>query len=233
MKLQSFGCSFMYGSDLSDCPHGQHQDHPPPSQLTWPALLAQHFDWEHQCHAWPGVGNLRIAETIIRQAYVDDPGLFVIGWSWIDRFDYLDDHKKPWRAWAWRSVMPNDRSRFAKEYFIKYHSQIRDQVSNVIMIKAVIDVLKSRKINFIMTIQDRLLIEPLYHAHLGIEHLQQEIRAELSWFQDHTFLEWAQLNGFPISSAMHPLDTAHYQAKNYAIANWCGAHGPGGHDQTK
>ena len=62
MKLKSFGCSFIFGSELAY--DGRDSPYATPSQLTWPAHLAQHLNYNYQCYARPGAGNLQILEQI-------------------------------------------------------------------------------------------------------------------------------------------------------------------------
>ena len=64
MKLKSFGCSYIFGSELSDdlLPPSPTK---PASQLTWPALLAQRFDLPYECYALPATGNLRILDQLL------------------------------------------------------------------------------------------------------------------------------------------------------------------------
>ena len=63
MNLKSFGCSFIYGSELSDeIPNNTHRHH---SKLTWPGQLAQHLNYDYLCYARPGAGNLQIAEQVL------------------------------------------------------------------------------------------------------------------------------------------------------------------------
>ena len=94
MKLKSFGCSFIFGSELAD--DGRDRPYATPSQLTWPSHLAQHLGRDYSCYARPGAGNLQILENILNQSAVSDCNdLFVIGWTWIDRFDYYDADHNP------------------------------------------------------------------------------------------------------------------------------------------
>ena len=62
MNLKSFGCSFIYGNELSD--EVGTEVYLNPSQLTWPALLSKQYDYGYQCYARPGSGNLQIAEKV-------------------------------------------------------------------------------------------------------------------------------------------------------------------------
>ena len=63
MMLKSFGCSFIYGSDLSD--DGKGFPLASPSKLSWPSLLAQSLNYTYECYARPGSGNLRILEKVL------------------------------------------------------------------------------------------------------------------------------------------------------------------------
>jgi hypothetical protein len=213
MILKSFGCSFIFGSDLADDENGEI--HAQASRLTWPALLAQDLGYSYQCHARPGSGNLRILEKVLSQSS-HDPALFVIGWSWIDRFDYTvlpsgRDHIYDFIGDAdlWRTVMPIDTDSRAKNYYKDLHSQYRDKLSNLTYIHTAISVLKSRHIPFVMTYMDELLFETQWHCNGAILELQKSIRPYMTTFEDQTFLEWSRKKGFPISETLHPLEPAH------------------------
>lgn len=221
MKLKSFGCSFIYGSDLLDCPHGVGSAHPGPSSLSWPALLAKKKNMTYSCHAWPGIGNMRILEQITREISDTSPALFVISWTWIDRFDYVKNHEAIYKPWGWTSVMPNDTSEFGRLYYRDFHSQFKDQFCSVIYIKQAIDMLQQRNIPFVMTYQDDLILDQ-QHQHPGLMILQDEIRPYLNLFSGQTFLEWSRARGFKISESSHPLESAHQHAADYALAEWPG-----------
>ena len=122
MNLKSFGCSFIFGSELSD-------ESSRFSQLTWPAHLAHHLTRTYECYAHPGAGNLQILERILNQSAVSDSSdLFVIGWTWIDRFDYYDaDYNPTEKITPWSTIMPIDESDIAKVYYKELHSEYRDK----------------------------------------------------------------------------------------------------------
>ena len=63
MNLKSFGCSFIFGSELSD--DGRTGPYATGSCLTWPALLAKEFGYGYHTYARPGSGNLQIAERAL------------------------------------------------------------------------------------------------------------------------------------------------------------------------
>jgi hypothetical protein len=199
MKLKSFGCSFIYGSDLADCNNNIS------SLKTWPSLLAQQKNLKYTCYAWPGAGNLQILEQLLNQ--LNEPALYVIGWSWIDRFDYNNQVDN-----SWKTIMPIDTGPLAKIYYKDLHSQYRDKFTNLVYIKTAIDTLKQKGYPFIMTHMDNLLFETKWHTTPAVVDLQNYIRPYITQFNGNTFLDWANKKGFPISETLHPLEDAHQAA---------------------
>lgn len=215
MILKSFGCSFIYGTDLADMANDDVGPNSLPSRSTWPSLLAQDLGYEYQSHARPGSGNLRILEKVLSQATDSTSAIFVIGWSWIDRYDYTVDflsdrfHIDRVGRNLWRTVTPGDTSTTAQVYYRDLHSQYRDKLTSLTYIKTAIDTLKEKNISFIMTYVDELLFETQWHTNSSIEYLQEYIRPHMTTFEGQTFLEWSKKKGFPISETLHPLESAH------------------------
>jgi hypothetical protein len=213
MKLKSFGCSFIFGSDLAD--DGRELPIPTPSNNTWPALLANDLNYTYECYARPGAGNLRTLEKILNQAYSEDPAVFVIGWTWIDRFDYTTTITEPtFRSEivdgeVWKTVMPIDTDVRASNYYRDLHSQYRDKLTNLVYIKTAIDTLNQKSIPFIMTYMDELLFETQWQCTDAVKDLQNYIRPCMTTFEGSTFLDWSAKKGFPISNTLHPLEPAH------------------------
>lgn len=231
MYLKSFGCSFIFGTDLHD--DGKEKICPTPSRHTWPALIAQHLGHEYVCYARPGSGNLRIWTRMTNHVISNEPDLFVVQWTWGDRFDYIDSdrHDKAnnldphmYQAWSydpWKTLMPNDFSNDNSEwYFRNLHTQTRDQLTNLIYIKSAIDLLKASGNKFIMFNMDDLLFENRWHATPAITALQEMVRPYLNSFEGKNFLEWSHDRGYPISATKHPLEEAHRAAADYIIYNW-------------
>jgi hypothetical protein len=213
MKLKSFGCSFIFGSDLAD--DGANKDYAQYSSLTWPALLAQDLGHTYSCYARAGSGNLRIMEKTLSQAACDDHSLYVIGWTWIDRFDHIlsePDLANPNELPPWQTLMPVDTSDVAKIYYKKLHSQLRDKLTTLMCIKLTIDTLKQKKCPFIMTYMDDLIFENIWHTTPAITDMQEYIRPYMNKFNGQSFLEWSKSNGFEISKTLHPLEIAHRAA---------------------
>jgi hypothetical protein len=209
MIVKSFGCSFIYGSELSDdFADKKHL----PSQVSWPALIAQRRGYQYQCFAVPGSGNSQIAESVLCQAVDTATSLFVVGWTWIDRFSHVDAATD-----KWKTIVPSDNSEIAQFYYRHLHSQYQDKLNTLMCIKLTIDALKQQGHNFVMTYQDELIFETKWHTTPAVSELQNYIRPYLTAFEGQTFLEWSRLHGYPISALCHPLDLAHAAAADYLI----------------
>lgn len=203
MILKSFGCSFIFGSELHDDVYSGPDARP--SRHTWPALLAQDLGYNYQCHARPGSGNLQILERLLNQLSNDSMDLCVIGWTWIDRFDYNNAVNN-----QWKTITPTDTNDCAKFYYRNLHSQYRDKFTSLTAIKMAIDELNKQQTKFIMTYMDELLFETEWHCTPAIAQLQKEIRPHLNNFEGDNFLEWSRKKGFPIGTrGKHPLEAAH------------------------
>jgi hypothetical protein len=220
MKLKSFGCSFIFGTDLSD--DNRNREIPAPSKHTWPAYLARHLGYQYRCYARPGSGNLQIAERVLSHATQSDGDLFVIGWTWIDRFDYRNSSisntpiATKWNNW--KTLMPIDNGSLAKTYYQGLHSESQDKLCSLMYIKLIIDTLTQKKIPFLMTYMDELLFDQQWNTTEAIIDLQNYVRPHMTQFDGLNFLEWSRANGFDISATLHPLEQAHQSAADYMIS---------------
>jgi hypothetical protein len=216
MTLKSFGCSFIFGNDLLDATdtRGNYVN---PSQNTWPAHLAKHLGHSYNCYARPGSGNLQIAECILNQiSDSTSSDLFVVGWTWIDRFDYIDIND-PWYLGPWATIMPVDDTKLAKTYYQTLHSEYRDKLTTLMSIRLVIDTLKQKGIPFVMTYMDDLIFDQRWHVTPAVIELQEYIKPHMTVFDGQTFLEWSRANNYAISTTFHPLEAAHCAAADYVI----------------
>lgn len=203
MRLKSFGCSFIFGTDLDDANDGGTQLLIQPSQKTWPARLAQHLGYDYECHAWAGIGNLQILEQVLNQIN-SEPSLFVISWTWIDRFDY-----RPQGQESWNTIRPTSDTAQAEYYYRHFHSQYTDKLNTLIYIKTCQDLLQAHGHRMIMTYMDDLIFETEWHHSPAIAELQNNIRSNMTAFAGKTFLEWARDQGFVINERLHPGEDAH------------------------
>jgi hypothetical protein len=217
MILKSFGCSFIFGSDLNDAvivPGGPIV----PSQQTWPAILAKNLNYQYECFARPGSGNLQILEKVLNQASTsNNSDLFVISWTWIDRFDYYNT-KQIGTVWQdWSTIMPVDNTEIAKVYYRDLHSEYRDKFTCLSYIKLAIDTLDQRNIPFVMTYMDELLFDQQWHTTPAIMDLQDYVKTRMTKFDGLNFLDWSRKNGHPETASWHPLEAAHQAAGELMI----------------
>jgi hypothetical protein len=206
MKLKSFGCSFIFGTDLHD--DSRKAAKATPSNYTWPALLAQQHNMAYTCYARPGSGNLQILERLLSQLADTEPALYVIGWTWIDRFDYTTTDT-PFR---WQTIMPVNTDHRAEVYYRDIHSEYRDKLSTLIYVKTAIDALKASGNRFIMTFMDELMFDQRWHTSPAISSLQGYCEPCMTRFDNKSFLEYSKEKGFEISTTLHPLEAAHSSA---------------------
>jgi hypothetical protein len=218
MNLKSFGCSFVFGSELPDEAATSTQLAAAYSKLTWPAHLANYLDYNYQCYARPGSGNLQIAERVLSQAVGVEKNLYVIGWSWIDRFDYINPEMTEYHpSKFWRTLMPIDDNSTATNYYKNLHSECRDKLITLINMKVVIDTLKQKEIPFIMTYMDELVFDTQWHVTPAIVELQNYVKPYMTKFDGLTFLDWSRKNNYPETDMWHPLEQAHQAGAEYLI----------------
>jgi hypothetical protein len=217
MILKSFGCSFIFGTDLAD--DGRNGPYARGSKLTWPALLAQELGYTYQTHARPGSGNLQILERMLNQCNIDESAVFVIGWTYIDRFDYLRNNYERWPGTPWKTILPLEEDALTKTYYKQLNSQLQDKLCSLIYIKTAIDTLLQKKIPFVMTYVDPLIFETEWHCSPAVAELQNYVKPYMTTFEGKTFLEFTRINNFPISSTAHPLEQAH-QAASQVIKSY-------------
>lgn len=210
MRLKSFGCSFVFGNDLPD--DGRDLRRATPSALTWPALVARDLGLSYHCYARPGSGNLQIMEAVLNQLAVKDTALFVIGWSWIDRFDYTDPHSQ-----AWSTLMPIDQRPQAENYYRHLHSEYRDKLASLSAIYTAVQALESQAQAYVMTYMDDLLFDTRYHQTPAVSQLQGWLAPRMTQFQGKNFLDWSRQQGHAISDTLHPLEQAHRAAADLLL----------------
>lgn len=203
-RLIAFGDSFTYGSDLSDSEFCY-------SQKTWPALLSADRNIKYQCQAYPGIGNLRVLESILQSDLTN--AVCIINWTWIDRFDFCSSTTE-----QWETLRPTVHHAQSTQYYKHFHGQYADMLVNLIYVKTAIDFLVQQNVSFVMTYMDSLMFEsvlPSWHNPAAIEKLQQYVKPYFCNFNDLTFLEWSKKHQFPISENWHPLEQAHQAAFEY------------------
>jgi hypothetical protein len=221
MNLKSFGCSFIYGSELSDevLWDKSIRQLPKHSKSTWPAHLARHLNYDYLCYARPGAGNLQIAERALTHLATNEQALFVINWTFIDRFDYVDlNNPDKWTgSMPWSTLMPIDKTDIAKVYYKQLHSEIRYKLTTLMSIRMVLDTLKQKNCPFIMTYMDDLMFDKQWHTTPAITDIQDYILPHMTRFDGLNLQQWTKKNGYPVTSIGHPLEQAHAAAGQLMI----------------
>ena len=209
MKLKSFGCSFIFGSELSDITNRTKKY----SQLTWPAIIAQRLELDYACYAKPGSGNLQILNNLLDQVAQHNNDVYIINWTFTNRWDYMYANNN-----QWHSVLPWDTHDRAEFYYRHFQAEHTDKLNNLIWINCAVQALQSVSAKFCMTYMDELLLDSRWNTGPGIAQLQQRVAPHLNLFDGATFVEWSQQNGYAISSQYHhPLEQAHAAAADYLL----------------
>ena len=212
-RLQSFGCSFFFGTDLGDENTGVREEgarttNRAASKLTWPAIIAKNLGLRYECYAWPGIGNDQIAKSIIANA--KEGSVVLINWTYIDRFDYINSLSEPPDEEL--TICPGDNNSTARVYYDNFHSERQDKWRSLQLIYGTHQYLKSKNIKFISTYMDNLLFDTKFHAPPYTRNLQNQLKEELHKFARYNFVEWANKRNFEISDNNHPLHEAHERA---------------------
>jgi len=207
MKLKSFGCSFIWGSEMPDANLF-------PSKHSWPALLADYLGMPYQCLASPGCGNLQIAEQILNHVG-QEQAFFVINWTYIDRFDYANPNNN-----KWSTIRPGAQESLVEHYYRDLHSQYRDKLVTLMYIKLCVDAMLAAGHEFRMTYMDDLILETQWHVSPAVLSLQKHILPHLQQFDQRNMLEYARDRGHACGSQSHPLESAHKDLFQYALANF-------------
>lgn len=216
MKLKSFGCSHIYGSEMPDLGTRKIIEG---SNLTWPALVAGHLNLEYSTHAWPGRGNLFIAEQVLN--HITEPALFVINWTYIDRFDFKDannDRPQDLPGSNWTTCRPGENDQFAKVYYKYLHSEYADKLTSLIQIKACVDTLIQHNKPFIMTYMDELMFDTRCNTSAAVKYLQDQLSPHMINFGNKNFVRYAEAHGFPPTDSDHLTAAGHRFCADYVIA---------------
>lgn len=208
-KLKSFGCSFIFGSELHDVALETGMS---PSLSTWPALIAKKLNLEYECYARPGQGNFKIYCDILANSYQDDNSIYVINWTWIDRHDYINAREQ------WDTLRPAQETELQEFYYRNLHSQLNDMISNASWIVTAAEHLRSLGRPFVMTYMDYNLLTPIdpdWHDPRYLEILQLKLKDILKSFNGLNFFDWSRQHNYAISDSWHPLEAAHQGAANH------------------
>ena len=206
-KVLAFGDSFTRGDELADCSTSctiaSHHTH---SLSTWPALVAKTLGIEYDSMTIGGRGNHWISMCVCKYLEKYRDALFIINWSWFERFDYIDIET----GW-WAVTHPRHEDKLNHYFYKHIDSDKWNLHRNLQQIHSTICLLEQNNIDFIMTCMDPML----YSKEKFVTPLQKQVNHYIVNFYGYTFLEWAKHKKFPIGPGGHPLEKAHLEAAKY------------------
>ena len=207
-RLLAFGDSFTFGNDLSDW------NDRTPSKSTWTALLANYLNLDYVCLAEPGSSNNSISRKVLSTT-INDDDFIILNWTWIDRWDFLNVDQ-------WETIRPTgtEKSIFARYYYKYFQNETWDKYETLKNIMLIHNFLKQKNINYLSTAIDSLTLDTRWHCPAYVQTLINEVSAEVLWFDNLGFYDWARQKKFKISSSMHPLEKAHQAAFKHIINNY-------------
>jgi hypothetical protein len=219
-RVIAFGDSFTRGDELTDCPEMSTKDFTY-SQSTWPALVAKSLNCDYECYATGGRGNQWISWQVSGQIKQDT--LYIVNWSWFERFDYVDIETDDWRA-----THPRHADKLDHYFYRNLDSDIWNLHRNLQQMHSTISLLKQNNIDFIITCLDPHY-SLTYHDMRSpgskaldiwtnaISSLQKQILPNIVDFEGMSFLEWSKHKNFELGPNGHPLEQAHLEAANYIL----------------
>ena len=182
------------------------------SQLTWPALLSRQLGMVYECYAHPGRGNFFIANQLLDNLAKNEPALHVINWTYIDRFDFVDQDYTDGR---WETLRPGRNNHpHGDFYYRNLHSELSDKLHSLQLIKLVTMELLAAGQPFIMTYMDDLIWDQRWRTTPAICQQQEFLKPYmLHWgLKDHDPMNWsgwAVQQGHPVTAQNHLLESGH------------------------
>ena len=158
--IKTFGDSFFWGTDLSDCVASNY------SKLTWPALIAEQLGLQYYCHALGGASNSNIARQVLDHATAQS--LNVIQWSWIDRAEYVDKETD-----QYVQIRPSEENTVNDFYYKHMNSELNDKWNSLVIISNTLQYLESNNIKYVCHVLDQTLFDKKYHTPAHIKKLQE------------------------------------------------------------
>ena len=182
------------------------------SNLTWPARLSRELNLKYECYARPGCGNFFIANQCLDQLTTKEPALYVVNWSFIDRFEFVDQDYTDSR---WETLRPGSNNHpHGNFYYRNLHSELSDKLHSLQLIKLVTLELLAAGQPFIMTYMDNLVFDQRWHTTPAMITQQEFVKPlMLHWQTDQQELInwslWAVEQGHVVTASNHLLESGH------------------------
>jgi hypothetical protein len=189
------------------------------SKQTWPALLAEYFKFTYRCYAVPGGSNQTITRNLLQYLpFINDTDVIIINWTYISRWDFVDANELRVTT-KWKTIRPgnNNKSEFEKFYSTYIQSELWDKWNSLKELLMAINLLKTKKIKFIMTSLDDLILDDTFHSPSYIKNAQNDVKDHIDWFDNKGFNDWSTEHNFPRGVNGHPLEEAHIAAFKYMV----------------
>lgn len=217
MILVAGGDSFIWGSELSDSPHGGKDGY---SRKTFTSLLAK--DIEYVCAAYPGNANNAISRMAINACQQHKDVFLFVQWTYPQRYEFRFDDR-----WVSINSWHTKEKQFSKSYF-KYVGN-NEYFELYSLFKEIVYLQNYCQINHIpymfTTSDNSFYNHPNYERRKNseLDSLYQLINWN-NWFffnpgkkenetkQPRGFYQWAMENKYNIGVEGHPLEDAHCDA---------------------
>lgn len=230
--LISGGDSFIYGLDLIDVPEGQWR----PSNLTWPALLAEHLGRTYSCTAVPGLSNSAVARRVMLDCHRhrDQDIMVAVSWTYLNRYEFrfaydpwLDQASKDtygqWYSFNTQDLQNRPQSnhlrdvdpstvKFIRDFYLHVgHDDIYEYYATLREIVQLQNYLQKAKIPYMFTLAHNFFFKDINDANISM------LLDQIDWdhwyfFPPHQgFVQWAASENYPCRDE-HPIETAHEMA---------------------
>lgn len=222
MILVAGGDSFIWGSELADSPHGEENGY---SQNTFPALLANQYNMDYVCAAYPGNANNAISRMAIDSlSELNGDKFLLVQWTYPQRAEFRFENQ--WISInSWHTV----EEEFSQHYF-KYvgnneYYEIYSILKEIIFLQNYCQVTNTP---YMFTTADNH-----FYQHENYQRSRDSSIDSLynlvDWhrwyfFNSRTsankplapkgFYQWAVENKYKVGPQHHPLEEAHYDAAN-------------------
>jgi hypothetical protein len=204
-RIVAYGDSFTYGYELDDCKDC-------PSNLTYAALVAQHYGLEYECRAVGSNANQSITRNILNSEILPTD-LAMVMWTFIERKDFLFEGDL-----GWRSITPSitDDLPFAREYYQYIDTELDYELylthKELVLTQTY---LESKNIPFLFLSTTDTIYKSLEYNNRNLLHLVDRSKWVIP-FGDQGLWNWALTQNLTADGG-HASEDAHLTLANYII----------------
>ena len=206
-RIVAYGDSFTYGHELSDCKNCA-------SNLTYAALVAQHYGLEYECRAVGAHANQGITREIVNSEILSTD-LAMVMWTFIDRKDFLFEGDI-----GWRSITANDvfGLPFATEYYRYIDTSLDYELylthKELVLVQTY---LKSKQVPFLFLSATDTIYKSLEWNNRNLLYLLDRSKWAVP-FGEQGFWDWAKNQNLLVRNGYHSNEQAHRILADYIIS---------------